>query len=55
MNDKMTPEENITLLILDENHTMTDSVNPKQNMEKFMKALKDLGPELVDELSSWQF
>lgn len=53
MDDEMTSEENIYLLILDENHNITDSINPKQNMQKFMNVIKELGPELANELSNW--
>ncbi len=53
MDNEMMSEENIFLLVLDENHAITDSINPKQDMAKFMKVLKELGPELANELPNW--
>jgi len=53
MDGEMTSEENIFLLILDENHNITDSVNPKQNVQEFIKVIQELGPELANELSNW--
>ncbi len=53
VDDEITSEENIFLLILDENHNITDSINPKHDMQKFMNVIKEVGPELANELSNW--
>jgi len=40
-------DENATLLFLDENHNFLDSLDAKKDMDKMMKLISELGPEMM--------